>query len=75
MFQRYDSVLLNLIYILIAVSQTVFISIYISLVAIRSNTSAQFDISDLLPYYNDGRAEEIIRKREDARRGRTRQVK
>jgi hypothetical protein len=58
--QRHILILLNLIYMLIAVSKTVFISMCTPLVAIRLGTSAQLVPSDLLSCHAGG-SQEVAR--------------
>ena len=64
--QRYILIPLNLVHMLISVSRTVFLSVCIPLVAIRSSASAQLVSSGLLSCHDGGVAEEAAEESVDA---------
>jgi hypothetical protein len=55
----------RLVYMLIVVSKTVFISIYTLLVAVLFSASAQLVSSDLLSYHCGSGADEVALEKED----------
>jgi hypothetical protein len=73
--QRCILILLDLVHVLVAMSNTVFVSVCAPLVAIRFGASDQLVFVDLRSSDGSGGREETAQEGEGGRRGRTRQAK